>query len=268
LDRITDIGDTVEVIDERLGVNLLTYVISYEYNCILEKYTEIEFGNFKKTLSGLVSNITASVDKTVTEKTDTAIAIMTSEVTQAKNSIMSVMENGFVTYDGDKILIVDRLPKESAEKVIMISSEGIEFSNNGIYGNYRTAWNIDGTLNMDNINVINLVADMIQGGTLKLGSYEDADIELYDSSNNVICQMNNDGLKMFGLNGSYIIVNREEGFTAYDRNGNKILWITQDEVRTGKASVDELNLCDKFRFIQMEQTDGSGNIINEGIGLI
>lgn len=268
LDRITDIGDTVEVIDERLGVNLLTYVISYEYNCILEKYTEIEFGNFKKTLSGLVSNITASVDKTVTEKTDTAIAIMTSKVTQAKNSIMSVMENGFVTYDGDKIMIVDKLPKESAEKVIMISSEGIEFSNNGIYGNYRTAWNIDGTLNMDNINVINLMADMIQGGTLKLGSYEDADIELHDSSNNVICQMNNDGLKMFGLNGSYIIVNREEGFTAYDRNGNKILWITQDEVRTGKASVDELNLCDKFRFIQMEQTDGSGNIINEGIGLI
>ena len=46
------IGDTVRVIDERIGANLLTNVISYEYDCIRECYARIEFGNKKKSLSG------------------------------------------------------------------------------------------------------------------------------------------------------------------------------------------------------------------------
>ena len=52
MERVTDIGDTVEVIDERLGVHILTNVIGFTYDCILGKYTEIEFGNFTKTLNG------------------------------------------------------------------------------------------------------------------------------------------------------------------------------------------------------------------------
>ena len=57
LDRVTDIGDTIEVIDERLGVNLLTKVVSFEYDCILNQYTEVEFGNLTQKLSDLVSNV-------------------------------------------------------------------------------------------------------------------------------------------------------------------------------------------------------------------
>ena len=65
LDRVTDIGDTIHVRDERLNLNLLTSVISYEYDCLLEKFTEIEFGNFKKTLSGLIPSITSGINHTV-----------------------------------------------------------------------------------------------------------------------------------------------------------------------------------------------------------
>ena len=53
LSNLVDIGDTIEVIDERLGVHVLTNVISYEYDCILEKYTDIEFNNFGMSASGL-----------------------------------------------------------------------------------------------------------------------------------------------------------------------------------------------------------------------
>ena len=35
LEKITDIGDTVEVIDETLGINILTNVIKFEYDCVL-----------------------------------------------------------------------------------------------------------------------------------------------------------------------------------------------------------------------------------------
>lgn len=44
MDMITDIGDTVVVFDERLGVDITTHVLSFEYDCILEKYTQIQFG--------------------------------------------------------------------------------------------------------------------------------------------------------------------------------------------------------------------------------
>lgn len=65
LDTITDIGDIIEVKDERLGIDLITSVIAFEYDCIFEKYTQIEFGNFKPNLANLVPNITQTVDKSV-----------------------------------------------------------------------------------------------------------------------------------------------------------------------------------------------------------
>lgn len=65
LDRVTDIGDIIHVRDERLNLNLMTSVISYEYDCLLEKFTEIEFGNFKKTLSGLIPTITSGINHTL-----------------------------------------------------------------------------------------------------------------------------------------------------------------------------------------------------------
>ena len=36
VDKLTDIGDTIEVIDEDLEINVMTTVIKYKYDCILE----------------------------------------------------------------------------------------------------------------------------------------------------------------------------------------------------------------------------------------
>lgn len=57
LDRVTDIGDTVEVIDERMGIHLMTHIIGFTYDCIFGQYTEVEFGNFSETISGLVGTM-------------------------------------------------------------------------------------------------------------------------------------------------------------------------------------------------------------------
>ena len=270
IEKITDIGDTIRVIDDRLGIDLLTNVIAFEYDCILEKYVEIEFGNFKNTLSGLVSNITASVDKTVTEKTDAAIVVIGNELQQATNQIMGTFGDSYVIYDGDRILIVDTLPKEAATNCIMINNSGIGFSQTGINGTFNSAWTIDGTLNMQAINVINLVADMIKGGTLKLGSHLNASgiLELYDNANNLVGQMDKDGLKMFGLDGSYVVMNDSVGFAGYDRNGNKIYWVNGDEFHMRKSVVEEeITLCNQMRFIPIQIMSGN-TVVNEGIGLV
>jgi phage minor structural protein len=270
IEKLTDIGDTIEVVDDRLGLNLLTNVISFEYDCILGKYTQIEFGNFKQTLSGLVSNITATVDKTINDAVITANSELQEQLQQATDDIWGTLGDSYVIYDGDKIMVVDRLPKETAVNVLLINNGGIGFSQTGINGTFTSAWTIDGTLNMQAINVINLVADMIKGGTLKLGSHSNVSgvLELYDDTNTLIGQMDRNGLKMYGTDGSYVLINNEIGFAGYDRNGNQIYWVARDEFHMKKAVVEEeITLSNHLRFIPITITQ-NGQIVNQGIGLV
>ena len=144
LDKVTDIGDVIEVRDDRLSIDMLTNVIGFEYDCILEQYTEIEFGNFTKKLSGLVNNITVSVNQTVTQQIQMVESSLNSSLAIAKNSIMSVLGDSYVINDGNQVLVVDSLPKETATNVLRINSAGIGFSQTGINGNFTSAWTIDG----------------------------------------------------------------------------------------------------------------------------
>ncbi len=270
LEKITDIGDTVEVIDNRLGINLMTNVIAFTYDCILEKYTEIEFGNFRQTLSGLMSTINSTTQEIVKEETESVKVSLGEELQSATDKIMGVLGNSYVIYDGDQILVVDSLPKESATYVIRINSGGIGFSQTGINGTFNSAWTIDGTLDMQQINVINLTADLIKGGTLKLGSQSNVSglLELYDEANNLLGQMDKNGLKMFGLDGSYVMMNNAVGFAGYDRNDNAIYWVNGDEFHMKKSVVEEeITLCGKMRFIPIEIYSGT-TLVNDGIGLV
>ncbi len=271
IETITDIGDLIEVIDEDLDINILTNVIKFEYDCILGKYKEIQFGNFEKKLSDLISDITAITDKSVAEQTGIISVTLSEELRQSTDKIWSVLGNSYVIYEGDKILVVDSLPKETAVNVIMINSAGIGFSHNGINGTFNSAWTIDGTLNMQAINVINFTADLIKGGTLKLGTKNNQSgiIELYDESNTLIGKMDKEGLKMYGLDGSYVLMNNDVGFAAFDRLGNKIYWVSKDEFHMKKGVVEEeIALCNKLRFIPITLTDSNNNITNEGIALV
>lgn len=270
-EKVTDIGDTIEVIDEELGINLLTNVIGFEYDCLLKRYTEIEFGNFQKKLSNLISDITESVTQSVTEKNEAMRVTLYNELKEATDKIWGSLGNSYVIYEGDKILVVDSLPKETATNVMMINNGGIGFSKTGINGVFNSAWTIDGTLNMQAINVINLTADLIKGGTLKLGSKDNQSgvFELYDEANNLIGEMNKFGLKMYGADGSYVLINSEVGFAGFDRLGNKIYWVDQDEFHMKKGVIeDEITLCNRLRFIPITLTDNDDNIISDGIGLV
>lgn len=270
LDKITDIGDIVEVIDERLGINIITNVISYVYDCILEKYIEVEFGNFTQKLSNLMSSISNATSIAITESNQNLQITLSEELQQAQDKIWNALGSSYVIYEGDKILIVDTLPKEDATNVIMINNGGIGFSQTGINGSFQSAWTIDNVLNMEQINVINLSANLIKGGTLKLGSNlnQNGQLEVYDEANTLIAELNKNGLKMYGLDGSYILMNNTVGFAGYDRNNNKIYWVNGDEFHQKKSVVEEeITLCNKLRFIPITIYDGD-DIVNDGIGLV
>lgn len=268
IEKLTDVGDTVEVIDERLGVHILTNVIGFEYDCILGKYTEIEFGNFKPTLDGFAGAVTSTAESAAQQTATNAMQGVTDTVTQ---NITASMTASYVIYDGTKIMVVDALPKEDANNVILINNNGIAFSNTGINGTFQSAWSIDGTLNMQAINVINLVCDMIKGGTLKLGSAlnQSGRIELYNSANKLTCTLDKNGLIMYATNGGCVVLNPDVGLVGYDSLGNPIYWVSDNEFHMSKAVVEnEITLCNKLRFIPITITDSDGNITSDGIGLV
>lgn len=270
LEKLTDIGDTVQVIDERLGLSLTTNVIAYEYDCILEKYTEVEFGNFRRGLSGLMGEITANTEAIVNQQTEAVKVTLGEELKTATDKIMGVLGNSYVIYDGSQILVVDSLPKENANNVIRINAAGIGFSQTGINGVFNSAWTIDGTLDMQQINVINLTASLIKGGVLKLGSESNASgvLEIYDDANNLVGQMDRDGLKMFGMDGSYVLMNNSVGFAGYDRNDNQIYWVSADQFHMKKSVVEEeITICNRMRFIPITVMSG-GIKVNDGVGLV
>ena len=134
---------------------------------------------------------------------------MRREHTEATDVIRDKFSSSYVVYEGDKILILDKLPKEEAKNVIMINSGGIGFSKDGINGTFNSAWTIDGTLDMQKINVIDLVCDLIKGGTLRLGNNMNISglMELYDNLNTLIYQIDKDGITMFCHDGRTVKIN-------------------------------------------------------------
>ena len=203
LEKITDVGDTIEVIDERLGINVVTHVTAFDYDCIQKKYTEFEFGNYNEKLSNLMHNISSNTDKKIEKNNDVIRVELNDKIKEGTEAIWKTLGSSYVVYDGDKILVLDQLPKDSAKNVIMINSRGISFSNSGINGTFSSVWTIDNTFNMARTKVVNLTADLIRGGTLKLGSNlnEYGRIEIYDKANTLIAELNNQGLKMHSESG-------------------------------------------------------------------
>lgn len=272
IEKITDIGDTIDVIDEGLGISLTTHVIAFEYDAILEKFIQVEFGNSKEKLSNLMSTVADSTSQQITERDQELSAKLSEELSEAADKIWGALGNSYCIYQGDQILIVDKLPKEEATNVMRINSAGIGFSTSGINGAFTSAWTLDGTLNMQAINVINLVADLIKGGTLKLGSNlnEYGQIKIYNEANTLIGRFDKDGVILYGTNGTYLVMNPVVGFAGYDSDGNLTFWVSEDEFHMKKSVVEEeITLCNKVRFIPITLYDTDNTtVINDGIGLV
>ena len=98
---------------------------------------------------------------------------------------------------------------------------------------------------------------------------QNGNLEVYDEANNLVAQMDNNGLKMYGVDGSYVLMNNTVGFAGYDRLGNQIYWVSKDEFHMKKSVVEEeITLCNKMRFIPITLYDNNNNITNDGIGLV
>lgn len=217
IEGITDVGDTIRVKHPNLTVDLVTNVIAINYNAVAERIDKTEFGNFNQKLASLISDTQTAVDTAVDTAKQEVITDFDKALSDATTAITNVFDASHVIYDGEQIIVVDTLPKEDATNVMRINAQGIGFSNTGINGTFNSAWSINGTLDMQSINVINLVADRIKGGSLRLGFYEGNSgiIEIYDEFGNEVGQIDEDGVVLTNPNGDKIVLSPVTGLTAY-----------------------------------------------------
>lgn len=265
LDNVSDVGDKIHVKHPKCKVDIDTEVISIKYDAIRGKYTSIEFGNFKKEIKNLTREIASIAGADSYKRLEETRALLQSQLASSTAMINSVLSASFVINNGNEILVVDRIPKEEAVNCLRINSAGIGFSKTGIYGTFTSAWDINGTLNMQAINVINLTASLIKGGTLKLGGTNNASgtFELYDSSNRLTALMDKEGLTVYATNGDYVKLNAEVGFAGYNKSGTKIYWADGDVFRMKNAEVEnEIKIAGKIKIVPVS----TGNIV--GVGFV
>lgn len=163
LDNITDVGDTIYVDHPKLNIKMTTNVISVKWDVISKKYKNIEFGNFRNKLKDLLKNMNTIANEISKDNSNETKSFLEKELIDATNKIWGTLGNSFVIYEGDKILIVDKLPKENAKNVILMNNGGIGFSNTGINGTFVTAWTIDGGFNADFITSGKIDTSLIEG---------------------------------------------------------------------------------------------------------
>nr|DAN73800.1 MAG TPA: tail protein [Caudoviricetes sp.] len=272
LKNISDVGDLIRVKHPKCNVELLTNVIALEYDCILEKYKKIEFGNFKSKLKDLVSHVQKQVEEVVKKDTDVKINNLSQELEKSTTSINDSFGKSHVIYENrDELLIVDSLPKENAKYAIKINSKGIGFSENGINGVFNSAWTIDGTLNMQHINVINLVADMIKGGTLKLGSNfnQSGILEIYNEENNLISRFDKTGIEIYRENEDIIKLNPQVGLRGYSGVSGvleAVFGIDRDVTFSKKLKALEEFTLEPAKFVPMRdgEVEGVGVVSTKG----
>lgn len=265
LDNVSDVGDIIYVKHPKCKVDISTNVISIRYDAIKGRYTAIEFGNFKREIKNLTNEIVSLIETDSDKKIADNNTLLKAELAQATTSINSVLSGSYVINSGNEILILDRIPKEEAVYCLKINSAGIGFSTSGIYGTFTSAWTIDGTLNMQATNVINLTASLIKGGTLKLGGVNNTSgtFELYDNSNRLTALMDKAGLTVYAQNGDFVKLNAEVGFAGYNKDGTKIYWADGDVFRMRNAEVEnEIKIAGKIKIVPVSTND------NVGVGFI
>lgn len=269
---VSDVGDIIRVKHPRCKVDIITSVISVVYDAIQQKYISIEFGNFRNELKSISDKIAEKAEEVANVIVSEKASFLESELNEATARINDVLGNSYVIYEGDKILVVDRLPKEEAVNVIRISNGGIGFSQTGIYGTYNSAWTIDGTLDMSCINVMNLTADLIKGGVLELGKLDNQSgrLEVYDAEGHLMAQIDKDGLRVNNVQtGDYVLMNAEVGFSGYDRNGVRVYWADGDTFHMQNAEVEnQIKIAGKIKLVPLDVPATESDNAHIGVGFV
>ena len=198
----------------------------------------------------------ATVESLVTQYSDYKVDTswnkmfdLTASLREDVEKILQDIQGGYVKIQNGAILIGDN--EKNPLHLIIMNHNGIAFFDNpdGVWPSAErietatSTWMIDGSLNMKDIAVTNLVASSIANQYLVLGNNNEnnaevsGDLDIYDKHGNIMFEtilnttedyINEFKVYKYILNGTsmtpngYISLSRENGFREYDVNGNII----------------------------------------------
>lgn len=151
--------DEVNVYFPLLGVDVTTQVIRTKFDCILERYEEIELGDVKNSFADTIKqNVNETLVKPVAENQ--------SFLEKAFNDARNMLTGGYgghivPTFNANKqwneLFAIDTDDISTATKGLRLNANGLGSFTGGINGTYNVAITIDGSI----------VADRITTGTLR-----------------------------------------------------------------------------------------------------
>ena len=156
-----ELCDIVTVRFTEWGIDAQAKVVEAWFDVLRERYDKVRIGNQRFTLSNTIAQQSQDIVASEARQTswfqqalDQATALINGDLTGASMITQTDSAGNPVG-----LIFMDTADPATAVNCIRINSSGIGFSNNGPQGPYSSTWDIRNTMNMANINVINLVVD-------------------------------------------------------------------------------------------------------------
>ncbi|MBR1540949.1 MAG: phage tail protein [Clostridia bacterium] len=210
-----NLGDTVHVYIESLGIDVSERVVSTVYNPILKKYTTLTIGNIT---SNYILDTKNSVESL---KNEVIPSILESAKLDATNKIIHALGGNIYKTRGE-LFIMDTPDPTTATKVWRWNLNGLGYSSNGIDGPYELAMTADGII----------VADFIKAGTMSINRISGLGAKL-DGYDNSITDI------LLGLNNLSLILQDVIDLTREQLGRNEV-YIS--EIRTGLNYIVEFSI--------------------------
>lgn len=163
-----DLCDIVTIIFQDFGISVKAKIVETWYDALNDRYQKVHIGDQRFTLAQTIASTAAQIEQSEAKQT-TIFTQALEQATALLNGDLSGSSLKTITDSSGNptgLIIMDTTNPMTAINCILINAAGIGFSNSGPDGPYTSAWTIDNTLNMQNINVIHINADNIDAGTL------------------------------------------------------------------------------------------------------
>lgn len=158
------IGDTVNVYEEKLDINVKVRVISKRYDVLRQKVIEMQLSNID--LSKFKPTSIVEIIKEINKLPESFENVLSKAKKEATDLINAGI-NGFVVVNKNEILIMDTADKNTATKVWRWNINGLGHSLTGYNGEYNTALTMDGKMVLNELTCEGINAMLIKAGILK-----------------------------------------------------------------------------------------------------
>ena len=162
---LINIGDSVTINHEKLGINIPARCISYKYNCLTCNFDEITLGHYNKNFLREVSSLTSDVKDIIT-KLPTELNNFLQQSKEYVTEYINGGWGGYLYYTPNGLYILDNPDINVAQSVAVLNVNGLGFSNTGINGTFETAITRDGHISASFIDTGTLNAELVKAGVL------------------------------------------------------------------------------------------------------